>query len=232
MAKKNEKEVQLTGAEKLVNKTNGWLGKHGKLLAIIVSAIVALIIIASIVTVVVNASNRKTYEKLDALTVQYSEYTTMDSDAEGYENAKSTLISDAEALMAKGVKKYPGAKAAMILADLSYEDGDFTKAIELYKNVADGQKKTFLREVALMSMAAALEENGDKNSARDVYNSFFDEYGLDSFYSSRALFNAARLTEDSDKALAISIYEQLVGEFGDYGSEYAKLAKSRIAQLN
>ena len=67
---------------------------------------------------------------------------------------------------------------------------------------------------------------------RDIYNAFFDEYGLESFYSSRALFNAARLTEESDKALAISIYEQLVGEFGDYGSEYAKLAQSRIAQLN
>ena len=232
MAKKNDKEVQLTADEKLVNKTNGWLSKHGKLLTIIVSAVVAVIVIVSIVTVVVNTSNNKTYEKLDALTAQYSEYTTMDSDAEGYDSAKTALVSDAEALMAKGVKKYPGAKAAMILADLAYEDGDYSKAIELYKKVADGQKKTFLREVALMSMAAALEENGDKNSAKDVYNAFFDEYGLDSLYSSRALFNAARLTEDTDKALAISIYEQLVGEFGDYGSEYAKLAQSRIAQLN
>ncbi len=232
MAKKNDKEVQLTGAEKLVNKTNLWLGKHGKLLAIIAAAIVAVVIIASVVTIVVNTSNNKTYEKLDALTAQYSAFTTMDADAENYADAKNTLVADAEDLMAKGVKKYPGAKAAMILADLAYEDGDYSKAIELYKKVADGQKKTFLREVALMSMAAALEENGDKNSAKDVYNAFFDEYGLDSFYSSRALFNAARLTEDTDKALAISIYEQLVGEFGDYGSEYAKLAQSRIAQLN
>ena len=229
MAKKNDKEVQLTYAEKLVNSTNTWLGKHGKVLAIIVAVVVAVIVIASVVTVVVNSSNKKTYEKLDALTAQYSEFTVMDSDAEGYDSAKSTLVADAEALRAKN---YPGAKATMVLADLAYEDGDYVKAIELYDEVAEGQKKTFLREVALMSMAAALEENGDKNSARDIYNEFFDEYGLESFYSSRALFNAARLTEESDKALAISIYEQLVGEFGDYGSEYAKLAQSRIAQLN
>ena len=222
MAKKNDKEEQLTYAEKLVNSTNTWLGKHGKVLAIIVAVVVAVIVIASVVTVVVNSSNKKTYEKLDALTAQYSEFTVMDSDAEGYDSAKSTLVADAEALRAKGIKNYPGAKATMVLADLAYEDGE----------VAEGQKKTFLREVALMSMAAALEENGDKNSARDIYNAFFDEYGLESFYSSRALFNAARLTEESDKALAISIYEQLVGEFGDYGSEYAKLAQSRIAQLN
>ena len=134
--------------------------------------------------------------------------------------------------MAKGANNYPGAKATMILADLAYDDGDYAKAIELYEKVAVGQKKTFLREVALMSMAAALEENGDLNSAKDVYSDFYDEYGLNSFYSSRALFNAARLTEASNKDLAISMYEQLVGEFGDYGSEYAKMAKSRIAQLN
>lgn len=232
MAKKNDKEVQLTGAEKLVNKTNAWLMKNGKLLAIICSIVLAVVIIAAIVTVVVNTSTKKTYEKLDALTLEYTEYTSMDADSEGYVDAKNTLVADAEALMAKGVKNYPGAKATMILADLSYDDGDYAKAIELYKKVAEGQKKTFLREVALMSMAASLEESGDMNSAKEVYTEFFDEYGLNSFYSSRALFNAARLTESSNKALAISMYEQLVGEFGDYGSEYAKMAQSRIAQLN
>ena len=130
------------------------------------------------------------------------------------------------------ITEFPVYKVQLLQPQGTYEDGNYVKAIELYDEVTEGQKKTFLREVALMSMAAALEENGDKNSARDIYNAFFDEYGLESFYSSRALFNAARLTEESDKALAISIYEQLVGEFGDYGSEYAKLAQSRIAQLN
>ena len=43
---------------------------------------------------------------------------------------------------------------------------------------------------------------------------------------------AARLTEETDKALAISIYEQLIAYFESYNSEYAKLAKSRVAQLN
>ena len=62
MAKKNDKEVQLTYAEKLVNSTNTWLGKHGKVLAIIVAVVVAVIVIASVVTVVVNSSNKKTYE--------------------------------------------------------------------------------------------------------------------------------------------------------------------------
>ena len=231
MAKDKDKEVQLTGAEKLVNSTNLWLAKHGKLVAIILIAIIAVLVVAAVSTVVVNSSNKKTYEKLDALTAAYSEFSSMDADAEGYEDKKTTLLNDASALSEKSVKNYPGAKATMILADLCYEDGYFANAIELYKKVANGQK-SFLREVALMNMAAAMEENGDNAGALNIYNAFYDEYGLDSFYSSRALFNAARLTENTDKALAISIYEQLVGEFGDYGSEYAKMAKSRIAQLN
>ena len=45
MAKKNDKEEQLTYAEKLVNSTNTWLGKHGKVLAIIVAVVVNFMIL-------------------------------------------------------------------------------------------------------------------------------------------------------------------------------------------
>ena len=155
----------------------------------------------------------------------------MDGDAEGYAEAKNNVIAGAEEL-AKNPKNYPGAKANLILADMAFDDGDYNKAIELYSLVASSQTKTFLREVALMSLAASYEENGDKAAALKVYNDFFDEYDTESFYSSRALFNAARLTEETDKALAISIYEQLIAYFESYNSEYAKLAKSRVAQLN
>ena len=194
-------------------------------------AVVAVIVIAAIVTVVVNNAQSKRYEKLDAVTASYAEFSAMDGDAEGYAEAKNNVIAGAEEL-AKNPKNYPGAKANLILADMAFDDGDYNKAIELYSLVASSQTKTFLREVALMSLAASYEENGDKAAALKVYNDFFDEYDTESFYSSRALFNAARLTEETDKALAISIYEQLIAYFESYNSEYAKLAKSRVAQLN
>mgnify|MGYP003480185217 CR=1 FL=1 len=231
MAKNKDKEVQLTASEKMTQSVDSWLGRHIKLIASIVIAVVAVIVIAAIVTVVVNNNQSKRYEKLDAVTASYAEFSAMDGDAEGYAEAKNNVIAGAEEL-AKNPKNYPGAKANLILADIAFDDGDYNKAIELYSLVASSQKKTFLREVALMSLAASYEENGDKAAALKVYNDFFDEYDTESFYSSRALFNAARLTEETDKALAISIYEQLIAYFESYNSEYAKLAKSRVAQLN
>lgn len=231
MAKNKDKEVQLTASEKMTQSVDSWLGRHIKLIASIVIAVVAVIVIAAIVTVVVNNNQSKRYEKLDAVTASYAEFSSMDGDAEGYAEAKNNVIAGAEEL-AKNPKNYPGAKANLILADMAFDDGDYNKAIELYSLVASSQTKTFLREVALMSLAASYEENGDKAAALKVYNDFFDEYDTESFYSSRALFNAARLTEETDKALAISIYEQLIAYFESYNSEYAKLAKSRVAQLN
>ena len=231
MAKNKDKEVQLTASEKMTQSVDSWLGRHIKLIASIVIAVVAVIVIAAIVTVVVNNNQSKRYEKLDAVTASYAEFSAMDGDAEGYAEAKNNVIAGAEEL-AKNPKNYPGAKANLILADMAFDDGDYNKAIELYSLVASSQTKTFLREVALMSLAASYEENGDKAAALKVYNDFFDEYDTESFYSSRALFNAARLTDETDKALAISIYEQLIAYFESYNSEYAKLAKSRVAQLN
>ena len=231
MAKNKDKEVQLTASEKMTQSVDSWLGRHIKLIASIVIAVVAVIVIAAIVTVVVNNAQSKRYDKLDAVTASYAEFSAMDGDAEGYAEAKNNVIAGAEEL-AKNPKNYPGAKANLILADMAFDDGDYNKAIELYSLVASSQTKTFLREVALMSLAASYEENGDKAAALKVYNDFFDEYDTESFYSSRALFNAARLTEETDKALAISIYEQLIAYFESYNSEYAKLAKSRVAQLN
>ena len=231
MAKNKDKEVQLTASEKMTQSVDSWLGRHIKLIASIVIAVVAVIVIAAIVTVVVNNNQSKRYEKLDAVTASYAEFSAMDGDAEGYAEAKNNVMAGAEEL-AKNPKNYPGAKANLILADMAFDDGDYNKAIELYSLVASSQTKTFLREVALMSLAASYEENGDKAAALKVYNDFFDEYDTESFYSSRALFNAARLTEETDKALAISIYEQLIAYFESYNSEYAKLAKSRVAQLN
>ena len=231
MAKNKDKEVQLTASEKMTQSVDSWLGRHIKLIASIVIAVVAFTGNAAIVTVVVNNNQSKRYEKLDAVTASYAEFSAMDGDAEGYAEAKNNVIAGAEEL-AKNPKNYPGAKANLILADMAFDDGDYNKAIELYSLVASSQTKTFLREVALMSLAASYEENGDKAAALKVYNDFFDEYDTESFYSSRALFNAARLTEETDKALAISIYEQLIAYFESYNSEYAKLAKSRVAQLN
>ena len=230
MAKKVKKE--LTASEIMVNKTEGWIATHKNVIIAAVAVAVVAIIAAVVITLVTNKSASSSDKALASLESSYEEYQLMDADEEGYEEKLASVKSDAEALVSdSGLKKYSGAKAELILAEIDYSDGEYAEAAEKYASVYNAQKNTYLGQVALMSEAAALESSGDADGALALYNQVFDEYGTDGIYASRALFNAARLTESSDKALAISIYEQLVGEFEESESEYAKLAKSRVSQL-
>ena len=84
-----------------------------------------------------------------------------------------------------------------------------------------------------MNAAACNENLGNVDVALETYNKLWDEYGKEGLYGSRALFNAARIYEGKGQMdLAVALYEQLIGEYQDVASEYAKLAQSRIAQLN
>lgn len=229
MAKKNEK---LSANEVLVNKTEGWISTHRNVIFVSCILVVAIVAVALIITLVSDKGSSNIDSSLYALSSSYEDYLVMDSDDENYEKTLQSIKEEAEELVEKaGVKKYAGAKAQLILADIAYSDGDYSLAEELYKSVYEGQKKTYLGQVALMSYATAAEENGDKSLALSLYNQVFDEYGLEGIYASRSLFNSARLTEESDKDLAVSIYEQLIGEFEESNSEYAKLAESRVSQL-
>ena len=229
MAKKNEK---LSHNEVLVNKTEGWISTHRNVILISCIAVVAVVLIALIITLVSSKGSSKVDSALYTLSTDYNNFIVMDADDEAYQSTLDKVNEEANALIKKpGIKKYQGAKAQLILAEIAFTNGDYEKAAELYKEVYEAQKNTYLGQVALISEAASVEASGDKSGALDLYNKVFDEYGVESIYASRALFNAARLTEESDKELAISIYEQLVGAFEEGSSEYAKLAKTRISQL-
>lgn len=230
MAKKKEKK--LSANEIMVNRTEGWISTHRDLIIKVCIGVLAVIIIALVVTLVSNKGSGSVDTALASLETEYSEYKVMDADSEGYDEALAKVKADAEALASKpGVKKYAGAKAMLILAEVDYLDGNYGEAAAKYDSVYQAQKKTYLGQVALYCEAVALEESGDTNGALDIYNRVFSEYGVDGIYASRALFNSARLTESTDKELAISIYEQLVGQFEESQSEYSKLAESRISQL-
>lgn len=230
MAKKVKKE--LTHSEIMVNKTEGWIATHKNVIIAAVAVAVVAIIAAVVITLVTDKSASSSDKALASLETSYDDYQLMDADEEGYADKLASVKSDAEALVASaGLRKYAGAKAELILAEIDYEDGEYVAAAEKYAAVYSAQKETYLGQVALMSEAAALESSGDADGALALYNEVFSVYGTEGIYASRALFNAARLTESSDKALAISIYEQLVGEFEESGSEYAKLARSRVSQL-
>ncbi len=223
MAKKDE--VKLTSTEKFAQKTNLWIGNNAKLLiGIGIAIIVALVVLVVALTIVDKASEKK-FDALSALEVSYSKLDEIGDDV---------FIKEAEALVSDaGLDSYPGAKAALLIGDVSFDNEDYKTALEWYEKVADSQSKTYLYQVAMIDAAAANEMLGNNSEALDQYNLLWETYGKDGLYGSRALFNAARLYEaDGNLELAKATYEQLVGEYSETQSEYASLAKTRLGQLN
>ena len=232
---KKTEEQKLTATEKIANGANNWLAANGKLVGIIAGVVVIAIIALAVVFSQMDKKNQKQFSLIEEVASTYNELFSMDPASDEYATAVEDFKNCANELVeASGLKKYPGAKAALLLADYAYaEDKNYEEALELYNNVAEAQSKTYLAQVAKINAAACYENLGDVDAALEIYNDLWDEFGTDGVYGSRALFNTARIYESKGQTdLAIATYEQLLGEFEDVGSEYAKLAKSRIAQLN
>lgn len=223
MAKKDVEK--LTATEKFADKTNTWIGDHSRLLLSIGIFVIALLLVLVIVVAINSKSSEKRYDSLSALESSYTNREEIGD--EEFINEANALISDA------GIKSYPGAKAALLLADVYYGNEDYQSALDLYNQIASAQSKTYLYQVAMINVAACNEMLGDSAVALDIYNSLWENFGKDGLYGSRALFNSARLYEaQGNVELAKATYEQLAGEYSGSQSEYASLATTRLSQLN
>lgn len=232
MAKK-DKEEKLTPAEKILKATDSWLGRNGKLILIIGIVVLVVVIAVAAFAIVSNNNNKKLYNSYDNLISEYDEYIALDGDNEEYESKKAQLINNAIALSNTNKKKYPSAKANMLLGDISYDDKDYDVAIAYYNNVITNQKDTYLVQIALMNLASCYEEQNKLSYALATYTRVYDEYGKSGIYASRALFNEARINEKlGNIELAIDIYQTVADEYKDYQSEYSKLAETRVSQLS
>ena len=230
----NKKENNLTPTEKFAGKVENWLGMHSKLLTIIIAVLLVVVVALVVVLTVADNNNDKKYSALYAIEKQSNELVVMDPVSDEYSTARTALERDADALISSSsLKKYPAAKATMVLADIAYDNAEYEKALELYSAVAENQKKTYMAQVALADAAACNEALDRPSDALALYNKLWDDFGHDGVFASRALFNVARLYEKlGNNDLAKATYEQLAGEFGDANSEYAKIATSRAAQLS
>ncbi len=230
----NKKEENLTSTERFAGKIENWLGLHSKLLTIIIAVLIVCIVALVVVLTVADKNNEKKYSALYGIEKQADALIVMDPSSDEYKNARKDLEEAADSLIgSSSIKKYPAAKATMVLADIAYDNAEYDNALELYSAVAESQKKTYMVQVALMNAAACNEALGNTSDALAMYNKLWDDFGHDGVFASRALFNVARLYEKlGNTDLAIATYEQLAGEFGDSNSEYAKLATSRSAQLS
>lgn len=228
-----KKDINLNQPQTAENKLENFLAKNiKKILAGVI--VIAVVIIAVCVGVYLYQKNiDKSFDALLAAENQASVLTVLDQSSADYSSAKSAFLASADALTAKGLDKYPGAKAELLKGDVYFTEGDFTSAAASYQKVAAAQSKTYLGSLAMMNAAACYEELGDDSSAFNLYEAVFNDYGTEGAFASKALFNTARLYEARGNIeLARATYEQLIGLYLNNGSEYAKLAQAKLVSLN
>ena len=235
--KANDKNI--TGSQKVEHKLNDFLAKYQRLVIIVAVAIVVVIIAVCVAVSVVQSNVDSKFNALADLEGQFETFYGMDSESDEYAAASSEFHADADALIASaGLDSYPGAKAALLVGDLAFNNGDYQAAADSYASVAAEQGDTYLGALAMMNEAAAYENLGDHTLALELYNSVFDTFGQDSPYAPKALFNVGRIyAEQGNTELARAAFQQLTGlylipENGGQASEYAMMADAYLVTLN
>lgn len=232
---KKTEEQKLTAAEKIAKVADGWLAKNYKLVSIIAGVLVVAIIALAVLFSQLDKKSEAKFSAIDNVATLYNNLFTLDIDSDEYKTAVEEFKTAAnDVLASSSLKEYPGAKAALLLGDYEFlEAKNYDAALGYYTSIESAQAKTYLSQVAAMNAAACNENLGNVDAALEAYNKLWDTYGAEGIYGSRALFNSARIYESKGQMdLAKATYEQLIGEYQNVASEYANLAKSRLAQLN
>lgn len=187
--------------------------------------IVLVVIVGSIVLYVHSANTKKGIEKVENLSFELSKITDFDN---APQSEKDELIAKATDL----TKKYSGIvklRAAFFVADLEFRQEHWEKSLEMWKIVAETDKKAYTNGLAWFNAAVCAENLSNFASAEEylTYSVNAPDFPL----VSRAWFNLARIQEVLDNTeKATESYQKLVDLYA--GSEWAKLAKTRLISLS
>lgn len=224
MADKKEKKEK-TEKTKFSEKLSSFLEKNRR----IVLAVFSVVIVAFVAYVVVFAASSKSNEKTLALVDQISyELTNGSYGLEDTElSARRTTAKNAlEPLLSKG--GVGGVRANMLMAEIAYQEKDYSKAIECWEAAANKGKKSYTAPLAYFNIASCYEQTGKTDDAATYYkkSADTDEFVL----KPHALFSYGRVLETLGKyAEAADAYNSLNDSYPS--DVWANLAKTRLIDL-
>jgi len=140
----------------------------------------------------------------------------------------------AKEAFAEVLRKYPSTRAAELslplYADMSYEEGAYDKAIELYQRAlkALSSQDETLQRLIWNNLAYAYEGKKDYNTAAQYYEKITGSEGA--FLKANAYFNLGRIYEATDnREGARKAYDQLVKDYP--GAVNFQIAKEKLGRL-
>jgi tetratricopeptide (TPR) repeat protein len=172
-----------------------------------------------------NLSERQAYDIFEQGLVQYM------GQASGQPSPHSK--EGAGAAFAELLRRYPSTKAAELslplYGDMSYEDGNYDKAISLYQRALEVfSRDDTLRRLLWNDLAYAYEGKKDYNTAAQYFKKITDGEGP--FLKGDAYFNLGRMYEAmNNQEAARQAYEQVVQNYPE--AVNFQVAKEKLERL-
>ncbi len=143
------------------------------------------------------------------------------------------LEQTAKEKFAEVLKKYPSTSATElslpVYADISYDEGSYDKAIELYQRRLEGvSEKDSLRNLIWNGLAYAYEGKKDYKAAAEYFRKITGSQ--DEFLKGEAYFNQGRMYEAmNDRVNACEAYERVVRDYPN--AVQFRIAKEKVVRL-
>lgn len=225
MEQTTSKPSRASIAEGIVN----FVQRNRKSLVIVCSAIVASLVVFSLVVALAESSRLKAIVEVDALSRRYDEIRFL-GDETAREASVTALIGELSVFAAKH-GSFAGAKAYAVLAGIQADRKEWTEAEASWTAAAAKSPKSFMAPVSLYNAATAAEERGDLGRAIELYTRSAEEYAAVFPLAARAYFAVGRLYEERrDQAAAIAAYKKIVDTWPN--DNWTKPANSRILALS
>ncbi|MBN1932781.1 MAG: tetratricopeptide repeat protein [Desulfobacterales bacterium] len=197
--------------------------KHKGKLACIFGALFIIVIVFSGLQYSSNKSENKAFVQLEQNMTKYEEV----KKNMGTEKAYLDVAKDFERILEEYSNNNEGKKIArLIFANLSYDAGDFEKAINLY-NIAltDFDTKIFYKNLILNSLGYCHEAKKDYETAIKYFEMIIAEPVA--ILKDEAFFNLGRLyavINANDKS--IGAFKKIISDYSD--SIYIELAEEKV----
>lgn len=221
--------------ESFADKLNASVAKFSKALV----ALVIILVIAFIALVVISNVNgnltKKGIEQIDTITYNLTRAADEDTELDESEAAakkdedKASKQKEAlEQLAALSSKSgIVGVRANMLIADIKYDQKNYSEARDAYLKAANG-KKAYTSSLNYFNAAVCSEELGDNDSAVQYYKLAGEDQNF--ALLDHALFSLGRVYEaKSSFEDAKAAYEKI--ENLHSSANWAQLAKSRLIAL-
>ncbi|PKL09613.1 MAG: hypothetical protein CVV51_02840 [Spirochaetae bacterium HGW-Spirochaetae-7] len=212
---------------KFSERFNAFLYANRKSFMALGIATIVLVVGIGIYSVASSASVAKSTVALEQLESDYDVW--LKADESGKAPLVPGLLVKADAVISRYARRYAGAKATMIKAELLVSSNDLSGAEKAYASLAAAAPKSHLAPVALANAASVAENRGD-NEAALAYLTQADTAYPEAPGIGRVVLSIGRLYEGMkqyDKAM--DAYGRLIAS--GIESDWTKLAHDRIILL-